>query len=158
MPTSLLWEQTLPLSYKAGKLETAALVPDGGCSFQWVIHHILARHSTTTETWQWFFPSPCSNVHGRLHLVTSQGQLLSSRWGAPFHSIPTSSPGTMSRSPCVHLPVGTFRTFSCHSVPSASHPKSWAAWCTLQPRAQMSSCDSFLSPLPAGAVFIYNCK
>lgn len=28
-----------------------------------------------------------------------------------------------------------------------SQPKSWAAWCTLQPRAQMSSCDTVSFPL-----------
>lgn len=151
---SLLLEQILPLSSKAGKFETAAVVPEGGFCFQWYINHILARNSTT-ETWQWFFPSPSSNTHGLLHSVTSfWGQLLNSRWCAcvqqlaSFHSIPSFSHGTMCVSLCVCLCVcvDTHNFQLPFNAFSVSQPKSWEAWHTPQQWAQMSSCDTVSFP------------
>lgn len=163
---SLLLEQILPLSYKAGKLETAAIVLGGGFCFQWYINHILARNSTT-ETWQWFFPSPFSNTHVLLQSVTSsRGQLLSSRWCAcvqqlaPFHSIPSFSQGTVCVSLWVRLCVYEHSRLSvaiqCFLLLPAKKLGSLAYSPAMSPDVQLWY--SFLPSLPAGAVFIHNLK
>ena len=157
-------EQILPLFYKAGKLETAAIVSEGGFCCRWYINHILARNSTT-ETWQWLFLSPSSNTHGLLPSVTSpRGQVLSSRWCAcaqqlaPRHSIRPSLRGLCERA-CVCVSVWMLTTFSCHSVLSAAPAKKLGSLAhSLATSPDVQLWYSFLPSLPAGAVFIHNHK
>lgn len=158
--------QILPLSYMAGKLETPATVPEGGFCCQWYINHILARNSTT-ETWQWLFPSPSSNTHvcflqsppreasPKQQMVCCVQQL------APLHTTPSFSRDCMCEPACLCVCV-------CRSTHDFQLP--FSAFCISQPkmlgnlaRSPAMSPDvqlwySFLPSLPAGAGFIQNHK
>lgn len=140
MPMSLLLEQILPLSYMAGRLGTAATVPEGG----FVVSDISIIFQPETQQQKLdsdcfllslqtlmvgFLQSPPREAGPLQQMVCCVQQL------APLHATRSFSRDRVCEPACVCVCV--CRSAHDFQLPFSafcfSQPKSWEAWHTLQP-------------------------
>jgi hypothetical protein len=152
---SLLLEQTLPFSYKAGKLETAATVPEGGFLFLVIYQSYFCqkfndnKNLTGILSFSLFKCSWSASFSHLLRRSAPKQQMVCLCAAAGF--IPL-RPLLLSRDCvracvciCVYMNIHDFQLqFSSFCF---SQPKNWEAWLPLQQLTQMSSCDTVSFPV-----------